>query len=406
MASAQTNGPITSHQPNESAGVQDWVSWFGDDFLPGWTLRARDPESIGFFDLLDEAGQPMQPERRTILAQARLLFTFSHLALMSDNPAYHRAARIARAAIPAFRKAPGLYRRAINASGEPTDDPVDDLAFSYDLSFVILGLSAWGRLTQDDNVTSELDACWSMVETVLTDPATGLMLEHDGIEDPASALSPNRAQNPHMHLYEAALQTFEMTGTPIWLERAARMRAKGLEYFLDSDSGTITEFIAPDLSVLPGRDGARREIGHQCEWAWLLFREVELSGDPSQREVAMRMLGFADRHGFSEGGFMHGAAFDAVSADVSWREDRFLLWPQTEAIKAYAVRATEGDNGEKAQALALLIFRRFFAGRAAFANQLDSKGRALWPDALSRLLYHLVLALTEGARAGLWRYPG
>ena len=402
----RSEGPIVSKQPDETASVQDWVDWFWASFLPEWTLQARDPQKIGFFDLLDKDGQPAQPNRRTILAQARLLFTFSHLALISDNPAYHDAARIARDALPKFRKAPGLYRRATTGTGQSTGDPEDDLATSYDQSFVILGLSTWGRLHPDEDVASELEACWSTVENVLTDPATGLMLEHDGIDDPMAGSAPNRAQNPHMHLYEAALQAFEMTDQPIWLQRAAAKRAKGLEYFFDPQSGTITEFIAPDLSILPGRDGQRREIGHQCEWAWLLMREAELGGSPSVRDIAARLLAFADRYGFAEGGVMQGAAFDAVSADTNWREDRFLLWPQTEAIKTYAVRAGDADHGQRAQALALLIFRRYFSGRAAYANQLDAEGQPLWSDALSRLHYHLVLALTEGARAGLWRFAG
>jgi len=55
--------------------------------------------------------------------------------------------------------------------------------------------------------------------------------------------------------------------------------------------------------------------------------------------------------------------------------------------------------------LVQLMFRRYFAGRHAFVNQLDETGAVLWPDALSRLHYHVVLALTEGARAGLWPNP-
>ena len=53
----------------------------------------------------------------------------------------------------------------------------------------------------------------------------------------------------------------------------------------------------------------------------------------------------------------------------------------------------------------LLVFQKYFARRAAFVNQLDAKAHPIWPEALSRLLYHLVLALTEGDRAGLWEIP-
>lgn len=397
--------PIALNSPTQTASAQDWVQWYWTSFLPGWVAHARDPHGIGFFDLLDEAGQPLQAERRTVLAQARLLFTFAHLALLSDQQVFKDAARVAHNALPAFRKAPGLYMRAVARDGQPTGVPLDAQAASYDQSFVILGLSTWGKLHPEDDVSDELEACWRCVETVLHDPATGMMLEHDALTDPRATDAPNRAQNPHMHLYEAALQAFEMTGASIWLDRAAAMRAKGLEYFFDTKSGTITEFLTPDLSPLPGRDGDRREIGHQCEWAWLLMREADLGGDPAVRAIAERLLDFADRFGFASDGVMTGAAFDAVSADASWREDRFLLWPQTEAIKTYAIRAEDPDQARRAQSLAQVIFRRYFEGRAAFANQLDDQGNTLWPDALSRLHYHLVLGFTEGARAGLWPGP-
>lgn len=125
-------------------------------------------------------------------------------------------------------------------------------------------------------------------------------------------------------------------------------------------SGTITEFLALDLEPLPGEAGERRETGHQCEWAWLLLREAELGGAPAFAFNAARLLNFADLHGFAKQGPMQGAAFDAVAA--------------------------EGTNAEKAKALAL--FRHYFARHAAYANQLDEDGRAIWPeDALGRCQY-------------------
>jgi mannose-6-phosphate isomerase len=293
----------------------------------------------------------------------------------------------------------------VSQSGQPNDDADDNLATSYDQSFIILGLSTWGKLERSEEANDEIEACWSAIEQNLFDSATGLLLEHDDVADPTNKAAPQRAQNPHMHLYEASLQAFEMTGNSVWLDRAKTLRAKGLEFFFDTTSGTITEFIAPDLSILPGRAGQRREIGHQCEWAWLLLREVELGGDPDMAAIATRLLSFADAHGFAQDGVMQGAAFDAVSAEISWREDRFLLWPQTEALKTYAVRSVNPEHASKARDMATLIFRHYFAGRAVFVNQLDNAGNVVWSNALSRLHYHLVLALTEGARAGLWTNP-
>lgn len=396
---------LAAQFPEDTASADAWVGWYWSDFLPAWAQHAQHAEGLGFFDVLDAKARAVASERRTLLAQARLLFTFSHLALLSDAAHWRDTARQAHQALPAFRKPSGLYCRAVLRDGSQTGEAEDQLATSYDQSFVILALATWGRLHPEAEIGEELEACWQALESQLTDPVTGLLLEHDGLTDPAAPGAPPRAQNPHMHNYEAALQAYEMTGEARWLDRAQAMRAKGLEYFFDIQSGTITEFLAPDLSVLPGRDGARREIGHQCEWAWLLLREVELGGDPAMADVAARLLAFADAHGFAEAGVMQGAVFDAVAADASWREDRFLLWPQTEAIKACALRASDPVQADRARALALVIFRRYFAGRAAFVNQLDAEGDVLWPEALSRLHYHLVLALTEGARAGLWQGP-
>jgi len=392
-------------QPDTSASVQEWVNWFYEDFLPYWIEEARDPAGFGFFDLLSQHAKPLKPERRTLLAQARLLFTFSHLALHTGDTKFKEAADVARSALRAFQKKPGLYSRARTNTKQPTDSAEDNLAFSYDQTFVILGLSTWGRLNPETDVSAELETCWQAFENHLTDNVSGLLLEHDELLQPAHPDSPWRSQNPHMHLYEASLQAYEMTSNPTWLSRAQEMRAKGLEYFYDQDTGTLLEFIASDLKGLPGRDGLRREIGHQCEWAWLLCREAELGGDASVRDTANSLLLFADTYGHASTGQMKGAVFDAVSSDTTWNEDSFLLWPQTEAIKTYAIRHELPGHKASAQHLMHLVFTSYFAGNAAFVNQLDNNGAPIWPEALSRLLYHLVLAVTEGERAGYWEAP-
>ncbi len=383
------------------------VTWFWHSFLPDWVARAHDAEFGGFADFLDVNGQVPEGAPKTILAQARLLFTFAHLALSSDNHAYREAAQIAHDSLAQFRKPSGLYRRALGAKGEQLTDAGDVQARSYDQTFVIFGLSTWAKLTGCANASTEIETLWQAVEAHLIDPATNMLIDHDGVTDPAHADAPNPAQNPHMHMYEAALQAYEMGQGDVWLERAKRMRAKGLEYFFDTETGTIAEFIKPDLSPLDGKDGQWREVGHQCEWAWLLQREVDLGGDPAMAEIAARLMSFADGNGFCDQGVLKGAAFDAVACDTSWTENTFLLWPQTEAIKAQAMRSQSPDDlyATRAKALCDVIFQRYFDGRAAYINQVDPDGNPIWDEALSRLLYHLVLGFTEGARFNLWPAP-
>jgi mannose/cellobiose epimerase-like protein (N-acyl-D-glucosamine 2-epimerase family) len=392
------------NQPNDA---EHWAEWFRDVFLPDWMVRASDPAHGGFFDALDQAGFPVAEAPKTVLAQARLAFTFAHLADLAGDARFEAAAADAFAILPRFRKALGLYCRAVNRDGGATGEPGDAVARSYDQSFVILALATRLKLHPSAETEAELEDCWAAIQANLRDPATGLLLEDDSVTDPAHPDAPMRAQNPHMHLYEAALQAFEMTGKPQWLERASSLRALGLRHFFDGPSGTIAEFLAPDLSRLAGQAGNRREIGHQCEWAWLLRREMALGGRDDLSEVVSRLEGFALAHGFSTSGPLDGAAFDAVGVDGGIMEERFLLWPQTEAIKMHSVRHMAGEAGAAAQGIGLLelMFERYFRDRPVFVNQLDGAGAVLWPEALSRLLYHIVLALTEGARAGLWPVP-
>ncbi|TDH36248.1 hypothetical protein E2A64_13270 [Pseudohoeflea suaedae] len=395
------------HEPSSKSAADEWATWFWDAFLDGWLKDARDGIHGGFFDALGGDGKPVADAPKTVLAQARLLFTFSHLALASGDDRFAKAAAETFSFLSCFRQPSGLYRRAVARDGGATGEAADALARSYDQSFVILALSTWWKLAPSEAVEAELESCWSMIEDHLVDSATGLLLEDDGVADPAAPGAPMRAQNPHMHLYEAALQAHEMTGKPHWLERASGMRASGLAHFFDRDSGTITEFLAPDLSALKGEAGARREVGHQCEWAWLLRREMALGGPPGLAETISALESFALKHGFSRSGPLAGAAFDAVSANGQVMEETFLLWPQTEAIKMQAVRHTVGEAGagEVARSLLTTMFDRWFSGRPTYVNRLDAAGETIWSEALSRLLYHIVLALTEGARAGLWPGP-
>lgn len=391
-------------QPTTSS---DWADWFFGAFLTRWIEQARDHRHGGYFDTLDANGEPVADAPKTVLAQARLLYTFAHLAELSDDDRFRAAVAEALAVLPRFRKPNGLYCRALTREGGASGEAGDGVARSYDQSFVILALSTWQKISPSAATAAELEACWSAIEANLRDSLTGLLVEDDSVFAPAASDAPMRAQNPHMHLYEAALQAFETSGETRWLERAAALREVALAHFFDPQSGTITEFLAPDLSVHPGKAGRRREIGHQCEWAWLLRREMTLGGKADLTGIVAALEGFALGRGFAPSGPMEGAAFDAVSADGEVMEASFLLWPQTEAIKMHATRhlAGEAEAADAGRHLMTLMFERYFRDRPIFVNQLDGEGGTLWPEALSRLLYHIVLALTEGARAGFWPGP-
>lgn len=381
-------------QPRDAAV---WANWFWAEFFPDWLARVQDG-TMGVFDALDAQGNPDTTTGKSLLAQARTLFTVSHVALLSGDPTLIAAARQQGAFLERFRKAPGLYRCRANRDGSPTGQTADEIARSYDHSFVILGLATWNKLSPSPDVELRIEECWEALQSQLTDPSTGLL--HN--DDTGSDTGP--AQNPHMHLYEACLQAYRMTERPVWVERATKIGAHALPHFMDKDSGSIAEFMTADLHPLPGPAGKRREIGHQCEWAWLLLEEASFTDAPTLHTLATRLMDFANAHGFAPDGPLKGAAYDAVSTTGEVVENSFLLWPQTETIKVLANHYMAGDfaAGPRAQALFCLMFERWFEGHTSFINQLDADGNCIWPQGLTRLMYHVVLAMTVGADAGLW----
>lgn len=411
------DGAVMPGAPLEQGDALAWTAWFRRDLMPWWVRQASDSVAGGFVDVLAPADLASGAPRtfsgapKTCLAQARTLFTLSHLAL-GEGPGVNRAL-FEQGAAAAYRflrdhvrePATGGYVRAVTHDGRATGVAADRVSRSYDQSFVVLALATYGRLAPSPEVAAALDACWAFIETRLVDPATGLLIEDDGVVDPGAPDAPLRAQNPHMHMFEATLQAFEMTGDAVWLARADKLLAVALEHFLDAATGTIMEFRAPDLSPAPGKAGRAREIGHQCEWAWLLHRYARLSGTAPVGETADRLMTFARRFGFCAQGPMRGAAYDAVAPDGTVMATTFLLWPQTEAGKAHIAgfeRSGDPDQARLAREIAVLVFERYFAGRPVWCNQLDKGATVLQPEALTRLLYHVALFVTEGERLGLW----
>lgn len=363
------------------------AAWFVRDLLPRWLDAAMRPDG-SVAESLDARGRP-DAAPATTLTQARTVFALAHLHLATGDARLLAAARAIHARLDAtLRDGDGGYRVS-------TGDP---LRRSYDQSFALLALVTLGRTDPGAVPPGRVDALWAFISGPLTEAATGALREDD-----AAAVPAMRAQNPHMHLLEAALQAHEMTGEGVWMERAADLVDLARRHFIDADTGAVREFVGPDLAPLPGPDGARREPGHQYEWAWLLHRFAALGGDPATRTLAARMIRFAEAHGIRRAGPMAGAPFDALDARGRVTEDSHLLWPLTEAGKFHAAT---GDPG-RVRAIERLIFGRYFAADApTWINRALGDGTPTWPTALSRLVYHVALFVTEGARAGAWSLAG
>lgn len=384
---------------------------FATDIVPRWYAMARDGRRGGVYERLAPDGRPVDAdEPKTTLAQARVAFTLAHLHLATGDGRLLDAARDAYRFLDAhLRDEGGGYRFSVGADGAQLDDPASQLRRTYDQSFALLALVTLRKAAPDIVPKSRIDACWRFIESRLADPRDGSLFEDDAMA--ANGARPNdlRGQNPHMHMFEALLQAFEMSGDTVWLDRADRLFAIARDRLIDPATGAVREFAAGDLGPAQGSEGSRREPGHQFEWAWLLHRYADFRRIEEPRKLAAAMIDFAERFGVRKEGELAGSPFDAIDRHGVIVEDTHLLWPLTEAGKLYAALSMsqpDAHHAARAIRIADIVFTRYFqpeSGVPLWTNRLDADGRVLWPEALSRLVYHVALFVTEGHRAGLWK---
>src|SRR5690606_3015365 len=94
MAIAKRAQPIARGEQDDRT-AQEWAAWFHGALMPWWLEQARDSVHGGFFDALTEDGVPLNDDPKTTLAQARLLFTLSHLYLQKRDDRLLDGARAA-----------------------------------------------------------------------------------------------------------------------------------------------------------------------------------------------------------------------------------------------------------------------------------------------------------------------
>ena len=88
------------------------------------------------------------------------------------------------------------------------------------------------------------------------------------------------------------------------------------------------------------------EPGHQFEWAWLLTRWGQVSGDARCATAAKRLY----ETGLRGIDTARGVAINALNDDFTVRDPAARLWPQTEWLKAACVLSDDAVPPAKALA--------------------------------------------------------
>jgi mannose-1-phosphate guanylyltransferase / mannose-6-phosphate isomerase len=336
--------------------------WLTTAALPLWQVLGIDQDKGGFFEALEQDARPLIAPRRARV-QPRQAYAYATAGASGWPGPWQAAAYFAMDLFERwYRRPDGLFRTLVGPDGEV----LDDRAMVYDQAFALLAWSALGREEQALALLGSLSA---------RRRRTGGFVEEG--RHPFQS-------NPHMHLLEAAIGWIKAGGGSEWRALGQEVVDLALSRFIDGDSGALREYF--DNQWRPDKIATRLEPGHQFEWAWLLWRWAELTGDGGAREAAQGLYAT----GLRGVDWNRGVVVDSLDGDITATGAR--LWPQSEWLKA-SLALGHGDDARQAV--------------RALSGYLETPVRGLWRDKLrpdggyvdepapASSLYHLVVAILE-----------
>lgn len=301
-----------------------------DEIVAFWWPRAYDAEHGGFHGALDREGRPCAPTGKTLVQQARHLWSLGfYLARRGAPPtsapascdALSSLAQGTRAFLDRFRDhRDDRYVWELDRAGELRDST----KVLYGQAFAIFGLSQYGALGNVEALDAAL-RCFDAIESRSHDAHHG---GYHQFGDPQWVTGGAcKDTNTHIHLMEAFTALYDATGEP-------RVRARLAELVelvctrLQQPEGHVHPFFERDFRLF-GRP--RVSYGHDIETAWLLvdaaralrWDEQAVSG------ASLRMATHALDFGFDRdagGLFDEGVPRGPVTAFEK------LWWAQFEAL--------------------------------------------------------------------------
>ena len=364
------------------------VDWLLNTAFPFWAQIGVDRTTGGFVERLTPEGQIIDDPRRARLV-ARQIYAFAAAERLGWNGP---AREIIRHGLD-FLLTRMMDGPAIAPLWRP-EDATPQVGFDlYDQAFVLFGLAAAASAGER---TEELAERARAIRQRMFD---GWKHPVAGFEEASPRTLPLQA-NPHMHTLEAAL-AWSAVSDPDggWAALADEIVELCLTRFLDPDTGALREFFDGDWNALTDAGQDVVEPGHQSEWAWLLIRWGLARGREDALIAARRLIAVAEGPGVSD----QDLAVNELSPDLTVRDGRHRLWPQTERIKAAVAegwiasddkaRAAASARAERATHGLLRFFDHPVVG--AWWEHLGSDGAPAHEPTRASSLYHITCAALE-----------
>lgn len=356
-------------------------TWLVRSFLPTWARILTPPGYVGFPEQVDASGSPIDSSERSTMVTARLIYTLCLCHELDPAGPYLDAARHGYAFLLQGRPGTdGRFSHVLYTDSRGSEQPAD----LYDSAFVLMALAAYAK------VSGEL-APLEIAREV------GRQIDRRYLERDAS--DGLQRQFPHMHLFEACELLARLQPDAGWTGRAGFILDL-LEQKLILPNGAIAELYDQSWSVAQESHVIQIEIGHQFEWAWLLYRHSMLTGSQPARTIADGLYSFGIRGVSWANGELQPFRNCVNQYGKAMSEDR-PLWPMTELLRAshFRDRLTGGTSGTS-DAVVRSLFKHYLDhDNSTWVNDLADKGSGTLRPIPTRVLYHIIPALASYCQA-------
>lgn len=356
-----------------SCSIDDWLF---EQAIPLWIEHGVDRKRGGLFDALDPRTLENASPIKRLRVITRQIFVFSESALRNVVGAADAAAHGVDQLFSRFRSANGGFVSCCSLEGTIIDGTRD----LYDLAFVLFALGSAYRLNPEPRIVEEINALLDFIDTHMRHSDGGFV-------EALPARLPRR-QNPHMHLFEAALCCVESLHSERCLDLCHVLAELFRQRFFDERRAALYEYFDEELRIpVGGVDSALVEPGHYFEWAWLLDRYASLSGHVIDGGAAL--CRFALRHGVNPD---NGLLYGELHADGRLAKADVRLWPHCEWLRA--TRLAHGAAGDSAPAIAALQKFILPTQRGCWSEYWDAEPKRFRDGPMpASSLYHLTTAI-------------
>ena len=342
--------------------------WLFETAAPMWSTAGILPDGM-FAERIDQSGAAVRMDRR-LRVQARQIYSFCALGQLGWQGPWRDIVTgalnilLERGLLPS-----GHCVHLFNDDGEVISTAQD----LYDHAFALFALAHAGQALGREDA---LKAARRMRAAM-----TAWQRPEGGFWEGELTPCPPYRQNPHMHMFEAALANG-------WSDMADDLRHLFTTRLWDLGSGAVTEYFDHNWQRLPGAEGAIVEPGHCLEWAWLL--------DPFDTKLSDGLTVFARRHGIDPA---RGVAINEISLEGEIIDAAARLWPQTERLKAAVIRyARLKTEVEAAEIIAAWQGLKPFLDTPVpglWYDRMQADGRFKDEAAPASSFYHIVCGLNE-----------